>query len=123
MSVEALLSIPHMGLYTASAVACFVFGKRVPIVDANVLRVLERITGTKTGRDLRRAREAWPLAWAMLPARDCAMHNYGILDFASKVCTSRDPNCLECPLSSACSFGRERLAGLRSSVGGSKGTA
>lgn len=109
-SVEALLSIPHLGLYTATAVACFVFDERVPIVDANVLRVFERITGRKKGRDLRRARAAWQLAWALLPLTNCAMHNYGILDFSSKICTAREPNCLECPLNHSCFFGRRHLA-------------
>lgn len=45
--VAQLLSLPHVGLYTAAAVASFAFGKRVPIVDTNVLRVLGRITGAK----------------------------------------------------------------------------
>src|SRR5260370_13634169 len=39
-SVDELLSIPHVGLYTAAAAGCFAFGERLPIVDANVLRVL-----------------------------------------------------------------------------------
>jgi A/G-specific adenine glycosylase len=107
-SLETLLSIPYLGLYTASAIDCFIFGKRVPIVDANVLRVFERITGRKAGRDLRRAGEAWRLAWALLPEKNCAMHNYGILDFSSKICTARNPNCATCSLNSTCSFGRQR---------------
>src|SRR5713226_6133853 len=44
-TVSDLLALPHVGLYTATAVACFKFGKRLPIVDANVLRVLGRIMG------------------------------------------------------------------------------
>lgn len=113
-TVESLLSIPHLGLYSACAVSCFVFGNRVPIVDGNVLRVLARLTGKECQRDLRRAKGAWSLAWALLPAKNCALHNYGILDFAAQICTAKDPLCAKCVLNRICSFGRQRLATLRS---------
>jgi DNA (cytosine-5)-methyltransferase 1 len=105
--VAQLLSLPHVGLYTATAVASFSFGKRVPIVDTNVLRVLGRITGGKINQDLRRSKKIWALAWNALPMKNVELHNYGILDFAAQVCT-RDPNCSRCPLRRKCSFGNAR---------------
>ena len=112
-SSQALLSIPHIGLYTAAAVGCFAFGERLPIVDANVLRVLGRIHGIKAGADLRRERAIWALAWAILPRKNPRMHNYGLLDFAAQICTSKRPRCACCPLNQNCCFGREYLAGVR----------
>jgi A/G-specific adenine glycosylase len=114
-SVSGLLSIPHIGLYTAAAVGCFAFGERLPIVDANVLRVLGRIHGVKTGADLRRSRDAWTLAWAILPRRNSKMHNYGLLDFAAQLCTVKRPRCESCPLNKTCCFGQEHLADLERS--------
>jgi DNA (cytosine-5)-methyltransferase 1 len=105
--VAQLLSLPHVGLYTAAAVASFSFGKRVPIVDTNVLRVLGRITGSKIDRDLRRSKKIWAFAWSALPEKNVQLHNYGILDFAAQVCT-RDPNCSSCPLRRKCAFGKSR---------------
>jgi len=105
--VAQLLSLPHVGLYTATAVASFSFGKRVPIVDTNVLRVLGRITGGKIDQDLRRSRRIWALAWGALPVKNVELHNYGILDFAAQVCT-RDPICSRCPLRRKCAFGNAR---------------
>lgn len=109
--VDDLLSVPHIGLYTAAAVACFKFGACVPIVDANVLRVFARITGQDTRKDLRRSKEAWALAWALLPPspQDCQLHNYGILDFAAQVCSVRNPKCNTCPLNEFCHFGQQRV--------------
>lgn len=104
---ELLLSLPGVGLYTAAAVRCFKFGKRAPIVDANVLRILARITGVHYGSDLRRSEEAWALAWALLPRAECDKHNYAILDFAAQVCNTT-PNCVRCPLKSKCAFGTSR---------------
>ena len=40
--VETLLTLPGIGAYTARAVACFAYGKRVPVVDTNVRRVVAR---------------------------------------------------------------------------------
>src|SRR5215218_3573386 len=40
--IETLLTLPGIGAYTARAVACFAYGKRVPVVDTNVRRVVAR---------------------------------------------------------------------------------
>lgn len=109
-STTEMLSIPHVGLYTATAVGCFAFDERLPIVDANILRVLGRIHGIKFGPDLRRARDAWVLAWAILPRTNARLHNYGLLDFAAQICTVKRPNCESCPLNKNCRFGRANAA-------------
>jgi A/G-specific adenine glycosylase len=106
-TVEELLNLPHVGLYVATAIACFASGHRVPIVDGNVIRVFDRVTGVKGVRELRRRFDVWKLAWAALPRANVASHNYGLLDFAAQTCTSRAPDCAHCGLLSACSFGRE----------------
>lgn len=116
-TVQNLLFIPHVGLYTAAAVASFKNCRRAPIVDANVLRVFSRLTGRNLGRDLRRSKKAWSIAWALLPSRGavCGLHNYGILDFAAQVCTIRNPKCETCPLKAECAYGQRRL-GLRAAA-------
>src|SRR6201998_3861152 len=43
--VETLLSLPGIGSYTARAVASFAYGRRVPVVDTNVRRVVARVIG------------------------------------------------------------------------------
>ena len=108
-TVEELLAIPHVGLYVATAVACFAFGDRVPIVDANVIRVFDRITGRQGVRELRRRFDVWQLAWAALPRTHAIAHNYGLLDFAAQTCTSRAPRCARCGLVSICTFGQKIL--------------
>src|SRR3978361_1217695 len=40
--LDALLALPGVGTYTARAIACFAYGKRVPVVDTNVRRVVAR---------------------------------------------------------------------------------
>jgi A/G-specific adenine glycosylase len=113
-SIPELLSLPHIGLYIASAVACFSYGQRVPIVDANVLRVFGRITGTESGRELRRCPKVWETAWGLLPRNNFALHNYGLLDFAAGVCKTRAPLCSSCPLNTSCVYVRR----LEANAGG-----
>lgn len=108
-TLESLLSIPHVGLYAASALLCFKFSVPTPIVDSNVLRIFGRLTGEDLGRDLRRNSEAWPLAWSILPTRHAAAHNYGLLDFAALLCRPAAPLCGQCPLRGSCWYGRQHL--------------
>lgn len=103
-TVEELARLPHCGLYTAHAVACFAFGLRVPVVDLSILRVLSRLSGAKPPRDIRRAKEIWEIAWAILPPSGIAEHNYGLLDFAAAVCKPRNPGCSDCPLAQGCAY-------------------
>jgi A/G-specific adenine glycosylase len=103
-TLQELLLLPHVGMYAASAVSCFAFGERLPIVDTNVLRVFRRISGVTLKRDLRRSLEAWSLAWSILP-RDATKHNYGMLDFSALICTPRNPKCEVCELRAICAYG------------------
>lgn len=105
-ALDQLLSVPHVGLYAASAILCFKFGQQLPIVDSNVLRVLERISGRKLGKDIRRSSLAWSLAWRLLPAGHAVEHNYGLLDFSGLICTPRTPYCGKCPIIKECAYGR-----------------
>ncbi len=102
--VETLADLPHLGLYSAHAIACFAFDQRVPVVDGNILRILTRLTGVDFGRDNRRGRapEAWKLAWRILPTERFKEHNYGMLDFSAQICTSRSPKHAACPLTPVC---------------------
>lgn len=106
---ERLLRIPHVGQYVANATLSFAFGKRIEIVDTNVLRLFSRYFGLKLKPDIRRAPEAWKIARKLLPRSKgtVRVHNYGILDFTADICKPIGPKCGICPLSRKCSFYRE----------------
>ena len=48
-TVEGLEALPGIGRSTAGAIAVFSFGRRAPILDGNVKRVLSRCFGTTQG--------------------------------------------------------------------------
>jgi len=99
---EDLLSLPGIGEYTASAVLCFGFGRDVPIVDANVVRVLTRIFGLpKTCRTGNPALKE--TARKLIPAGKGVDYNEALLDFAALVCRKR-PLHAKCPLTDLCDY-------------------
>src|SRR4030088_1756445 len=46
-TTEALRELPGIGRYTAAAIASIAFGKPVAVVDGNVERVLQRLSGKR----------------------------------------------------------------------------
>ena len=115
-TLPELLALPHVGMYTACAVRSFAFHARVPIVDSNIVRFFTRFTGIVLPRDVRRAPDAWSLAWAVLPRHSVALHNYGLLDFTGLVCTPRAPRCASCGLLNECAFGQSSGSELPSTA-------
>lgn len=103
---QTALSIPGLGIYAAAAVACFVFGEPVGIVDANVRRVLSRVFKLRPTSKARLAALADAVA---LAADDPRATNYGLLDLGALVCKGR-PRCQVCPLALVCSFGAQSAA-------------
>ncbi len=111
-SAEALATLPGIGRSTAGAIAAFCFSERVPILDANVRRVLTRALGF--GEDLavaRNERLLWAQAEALLPRErlEEAMPRYtqGLMDLGAGVCVPRNPRCEACPLQAQCVARRE----------------
>jgi A/G-specific adenine glycosylase len=69
-SPDHLRELPGVGEYTASAVACFAGGARVPVVDTNIARVLGRAIEGRGSVRAADARSLVPVAESLLPARN-----------------------------------------------------
>ena len=50
-TAEGLLALPGVGRYTAAAIASIAFGEAVALVDGNVERVLQRVSGERLARE------------------------------------------------------------------------
>lgn len=108
--VDALMSLPGIGRYTAGAVGSIAFGLAAPVVDGNVMRVLSRLTGyDKDIANPRNAEFFWTLAAEILrgTASSDAAPRYGdvnqsLMELGATVCTPASPKCAECPVSSFC---------------------
>jgi A/G-specific adenine glycosylase len=99
--VESLLSLSGVGKYNAGAIASIVFGKRVPIVDGNVHRVLCRVYNYMDNHTT----SEWTWRQAEAHVNVCAnpsVFNEGLMEFGATVCTPKVPSCEQCPLQNKC---------------------
>ena len=105
-TVEVLATLPGIGRSTAAAIASLCAGQRVPILDANVRRVLTRHAGLD--RDGTTTTRLWTLATERLPRRNARTHmptyTQGMMDLGALVCTARAPNCVGCPVRHDCQW-------------------
>jgi A/G-specific adenine glycosylase len=87
---DDLTELPGVGRYTADAVACFAFGRRILPVDVNVRRV-----SLRTGH-------------SFTPAAAQAL-----MDLGKTVCLARIPRCEACPLAAECTSRGQRFGPAR----------
>lgn len=100
---EEMLELPYVGRYAANATLCFAFGEPRPIIDANVVRVYNRIFDEEFDY---RDDEVWSFAAVVLPVDEAQRFNLAILDFAALVCQPKVPNCEECFFTGDCTYYR-----------------
>ena len=99
----ALHGLPGLGRYTRNAVLSQAFDKRLPILEANSVRVLARLFG-RTGdpRAGQEQRWLWAAAEALLPSRRAGDFNQALMELGALVCIPQSPRCGECPLAKDC---------------------
>ncbi|MDT5001673.1 MAG: A/G-specific adenine glycosylase [Mycobacterium sp.] len=96
--VDTLLTLPGIGSYTARAVACFAYDRRVPVVDTNVRRVVARAVHGRADSPAS-VRDLAEVA-ALLPNDpDAPRFSAALMELGATVCTARSPRCGLCPLS------------------------
>jgi len=101
----ALNALPGIGRYTAGAVSSFAYGRRAPLVDTNVARVLQRVFLPRAKRKVAVTEKAlWELAERSLPTRRDAVwtHNQALMEIGALVCTARVMHCGVCPVRDVC---------------------
>lgn len=102
-TVGDLLELPGVGRYTAGAIASIAYGRRAPILDGNVARVLSRWfeietpVGSVPGR-----KRLWELAEEVVDDARPGDFNQAMMELGALVCTPREPKCGRCPVADHC---------------------
>ena len=96
--INALIKLPGIGKNTAHAVATFAFKKPVPIMEANVKRILCRLHTLTIPTD----KELWKIAYDLVDKKNSFDYNQAMMDIGSSVCTPKNPACERCPLHNIC---------------------
>ena len=92
-----LRELPGVGRYTAAAIASIAFGESVAVVDGNVERVLQRVSGSRLAGE-----SLWDAAGELLNAKRSGDFNQAMMELGATVCTPRAPACLTCPVTDLC---------------------
>ena len=105
---EELLKLKGIGHYTAGAIASIAYGKAVPAVDGNVLRVISRVTADDSDimKQSVRNRMEERLQEIMCDAKSeviPAVFNQALMELGATVCVPNGaPRCESCPWKSIC---------------------
>jgi A/G-specific adenine glycosylase len=104
-TADELRSLPGIGRYTAAAIASIAFDEPIAVVDGNVERVLQRVSGKRLAGE-----ELWQAATHLLDAKRPGDFNQAMMELGATVCTPRAPACLMCPIVNLCATRGELAA-------------
>lgn len=101
--VSELIQLPGIGESTAAAIVSQAFNKPAAILDGNVKRVLSRYFLISGNPDSAKVKQGlWTIASQCMHETRCADYTQAIMDMGATCCTSRNPDCQNCPLQSNC---------------------
>jgi A/G-specific adenine glycosylase len=108
-TAEGLRTLPGIGRYTSAAVASIAFDQPVAVVDGNVERVLQRLSGRRLAGD-----DLWEAANELLDKTRPGDFNQAMMELGAVVCTPRAPACLTCPIMELCATRGEMAVTVKS---------
>src|SRR5262245_1847062 len=104
------VELPGVGRYILGAVLSQAFDRRLPVVEANSLRVLARLFGYRGDpREGEGKAWVWAAAEAVLSRTRAGDFNQALMELGALVCTPTDPDCARCPVAASCVANRDAL--------------
>ena len=111
---DQVRALPGIGRYTAGAVLSLGLDRKLPILEANTIRLLSRLAAYEGDTTSTAGQKfLWAMAEKILPDKNVGQFNQALMELGSQVCTPRQPKCEECPLAALCPT---RKLGLTASI-------
>lgn len=104
---KELEKIPFFGQYISNAIELIIFNRRMPLLDVNMARVVERLFRPRKLADIRYDPYLQQLAKRIVNHPKSKELNWAILDFAAIICKARVPLCEKCFLNTYCNYYRK----------------
>ena len=101
-----LEKLPGISQYIASAVLLLCHGRKEPLLDVNMARILERVYEPRQMADIRYDPLLQEYARSLVEVDDPISVNWAIMDLAATVCLRGSPRCPECPIAGLCEFAK-----------------
>ena len=100
---DAILSLKGIGEYTAGAISSIAYGKQVPAVDGNVLRIMSRYYLIKENiAETKVQKKIYQIVQELILNHDASAFNQGLMDLGATICKPIHPLCLKCPIQKGC---------------------
>lgn len=99
---EALLDLPGIGGYTAAAIASIAYGRPVPVMDANVKRICQRLSAQPVWNGSFESSWKEQLTSVIEECGEPGMFNCALMQLGQLVCRKSSPDCEGCPFRSRC---------------------
>lgn len=101
-----LMQLSGIGRSTAHAIAAFAYREPVPVLDANVKRILHRFYALPT----RDEKKLWEYAYTLFDPEHPFEFNQAMMDVGATVCLAKKPLCPLCPFERWCAGKRSPLS-------------
>ena len=97
---KELILLPGIGKYTAAAIASICYNEKIPVVDANVYRVLSRYLGIFYNTSKSNSYNHYYNISKSITKNVSKMgeYNQAIMDFGATICIPKKPLCKNCLL-------------------------
>lgn len=100
---DKILALKGIGSYTAGAISSIAYGKPVPAVDGNVLRIMSRYYLIKENIvELKVQKQIFKIVQELIQGHDASAFNQGLMDLGATICRPVHPQCSICPIQKKC---------------------
>jgi len=99
-----LIKLPGVGQYISSAILCFGYNKKEPVLDTNVVRVISRLFGKEAKDSSRKNKEFKSIMMDLISYGEPRTFTLSLIDFAALICRSIKPKCDLCSLKEICVY-------------------
>tara|TARA_S200000501_G_scaffold379027_1_gene446767 strand:- start:18700 stop:19755 length:1056 start_codon:yes stop_codon:yes gene_type:complete len=99
---KEFLKLRGVGEYIHAAVYSIGLNKKIPVIDGNVKRVISRYLCFKKDIESEKKKIFKYLSKEILKTTKPGDFNQAIMDLGRLICKPKNPNCIECPISSNC---------------------
>ncbi len=99
----AVRALPGIGRYTTGAILSIAEDQRLPILEANTIRLFARLIALRHDAAQAASRQLlWDAAERVLPRKRCGEFNQALMELGSTTCTPKSPQCDACPVANLC---------------------
>lgn len=98
---DALIQLPGIGPYTASAILSFAYGKDISVIDVNIRRVYARLQGISNSEKISQ-KKMQEYADKAYPKKESSAWHQALMDIGAQYCKANQALCEHCPLQTHC---------------------